>query len=146
MKQHFEIICYVGAKPLLFGMTRSQAEVLVGPPEKTVDDLDGIDAMYKSFRIHYSIQDQRLVEVGFSKTAVATIRGINVFDQKNAFRDLVRQDSYPYESYGFIILFDLGITLTGFHDNDPDQLTITAFARGRLDDLKGQLRKFTVPK
>jgi SMI1/KNR4 family protein SUKH-1 len=36
---------------------------------------------------------------------------LNPFTQKNAFWDLVRQDSCPYESYGFIILL-------GLQDND----------------------------
>ena len=147
MNQSFEIISYVGAKPLLFGMTQSQAEALVGPPEMTEDNFSGeTNAMYRSFGIRYSKQDQKLVEVGFSKTATVTIRGINVFSQKNAFRDLVRQDSCPYESYGFIILLDLGITLTGFHDNDPNQLAITAFARGRWDDEKSDFKRFQLPR
>ena len=40
MNQSFEIISYVGAKPLLFGMTEGQTEAIVGPPiRRTTDDL-----------------------------------------------------------------------------------------------------------
>lgn len=146
MNQSFEIISYLGAKPLLFGMTRGQVEAIVGPPETmTTNSLGEPDAEYESFGVRYSEQDKTLVEIGFSKTVNVTILGINPFIQKNGFRDLLRQDSCPYECYGFIILLDLGITLTGFHDNDPNQLAITAFVRGRWDDSKGEFRRFPVP-
>jgi hypothetical protein len=146
MENSFEIISYVGAKPLLFGMTRGQVEAIVGPPEIMTTNYSGEpDAMYKLFSIRYSKQEKTLVEIGFSRAANVTIDGMNPFTQKNAFRDLVRRDSCPYESYGFIILLDLGITLTGFHDNDPNQLAITAFTRGRWDGERSDLKKFKIP-
>lgn len=143
MEQSFEIVSYIGAKPLLFGMTEDQVKAVVGHPKRmTTNGLGEPDALYNSFSIRYSKQDKTLVEIGFSDDATVTIRGVNPFSQKNAFRDLLREDSCPYEYYGFIILLDLGITLTGFHDNDPDQLAITAFTRGRWDHLKSKFRKF----
>lgn len=148
MNQDFEIISYVGAKPLLFGMTERQVEAIVGPPVRITkdDDLGETEASYDAFNIQYSKQNKALVEIGFSKTARVTILGINPFTQKNGFRDLLRQDSCPYEYVGFIILLDLGITLTGFHDKDPSQLAITAFVRGRLDHLKSKFQRFQFPR
>ncbi|HEX3625147.1 MAG TPA: hypothetical protein VH280_06965 [Verrucomicrobiae bacterium] len=146
MENSFEIISYVGAKPLLFGMTRGQVEAIVGPPiTKTTDDLGETEASYKSFNIQYSKQDKSLVEVGFSKSAGVKIHGLDLFNDPKAFLHLLREDSCPYESFGFIILLDLGITLTGFHDGDPNQLAITAFARGRWDHLKSDFKKFKIP-
>ena len=142
MEQSFEIISYVGPKPLLFGMIRDQVEAIVGPPESITDEHR---TYYESFNIRYSKQDKGLVEIGFSSDAKVTILGINPFIQKNGFRDLLRRDSCPYECYGFIVLLNLGITLTGFHNDDPDQLAITAFAPGVWDHLKSKLRKFSVP-
>ena len=145
MKQSFEIISYVGVKPLLFGMTRSQVEALVGPPGILTKTFPGnANASYESFNIGYSKQDRKLIHIGFLPTAEVTIRGMNPFTQKSAFRNLVRQDSCPYEYVGFIILLDLGITLTGFHDNDPNQLAITAFARGGFDDMRNKFKKFQI--
>jgi hypothetical protein len=143
MKHSFEIISYVGPKPLLFGMTERQVEAVVGPPQTIRTNGQGEpDASYESFSIRYSKKDRTLVEIGFLKTARVKILGINPFTQENGFRDLVRQDSCPYEYVGFIILLDLGITLTGFHDNDPDQLAITAFVPGRHDDSKSNFKRF----
>jgi hypothetical protein len=145
MNQSFEIVSYLGAKPLLFGMTQDQVEALVGPPQMIRHDFGETNALYEFFSVRYSKQGKTMVEVGFSKPVNVTILGINPFTQKNGFRDLLREDSCPYESYGFIVLLNLGITLTGFHDNDPNQLAITAFTRGRWDDSKSEFRKFPVP-
>ena len=143
MEPSFEIVSYVGANPLLFGMTEGQVEAIVGPPKTMrTNSLGEPNASYDSFSIRYSKQNRTLVEIGFLKTARVTILGINPFIQKNGFRELLGHDSCPYESYGFIILLDLGITLTGFHDDDPNQLAITAFVRGRWDDSKGEFKKF----
>jgi len=138
----FEIESYVGARPLLFGMTEEQAESAVGRPLKTwVNNLGEKDSQYESFSIRYSPQSGTLVEIGFSSDANVVIRGMELFRQPELFPKLLQEDSCPYELLGFVILLDLGITLTGFHDNDPDQLAITAFTRGRWDHLKGKFRK-----
>jgi len=101
------------------------------------------EATYDAFIIQYS--RQKLVEIGFSKNARVIIYGMDLFNDANAFQALLRRDSCPYESYGFIILLNLGITLTGFHDSDPNQLAITAFVRGRWNDSKNEFRRFPVP-
>jgi hypothetical protein len=143
MEPSFEIVSYIGPKPLLFGMTERQVEAVVGHPQTIMTNgQDEPNAFYESFSIRYSKREKKLVEIGFLKTARVKILAINPFTQKNGFRDLVRRDSCPYECFGFIVLLDLGITLTGFHDNDPDQLAITAFVRGRWDDSKSDFKRF----
>jgi hypothetical protein len=144
MSPNFEIISYVGAKPLLFGMTKSQVESLVGNPLRTTTNFLGEpNAQYESFGVRYSSKDGTLVEIGFSSSAEVTFHGVDLFRQAGAFEELLREDSCPYESFGFIVLLDLGITLTGFHDNHPSQLAVTAFERGRWDHAKTRLKKFT---
>src|SRR5215467_13567568 len=72
----FEIESYVGARPLLFGMTEEQAESAVGRPLKTwVNNLGEKDSQYESFSIRYSPQSGTLVEIGFSSDANVVIRG-----------------------------------------------------------------------
>ncbi|EIJ45150.1 hypothetical protein GWL_45900 [Herbaspirillum sp. GW103] len=55
---------------------------------------------------------------------------------------MVNLDGNPYESVGFIVLLNLGITLTGFHDDDIYQRAVTVFTRGRWDDLLQKLKPF----
>jgi hypothetical protein len=137
-----EIASYVGVKPLLFGMTQSEAEIKVGPPlTKILNNLGEVNAQYQLFSVRYSKQSNEVVEIGVSSNAITFINNIDIFNDKHAFQKLLRQDSKPYEYFGFVILLDLGITLTGFHDDDPTQRAHTAFARGRWDILKGQLKE-----
>ena len=44
--------------------------------------------------------------------------------------------------HGFIVLLNLGITLTGFHDDDIYQRAVTVFARGRWDGQLSDLKPF----
>jgi hypothetical protein len=143
MERSFEVVSYVGAQPLLFGMTQAQAEVVVGIPlESSLNQRGEHNAQYDSFSIRYSPKGGTLVEIGFSNSARVLFRGIDVFADPEAFPKLVGHDSNPYEYFGFIILLDLGITLTGFHDNDESQRALTAFVRGRWDHLKGKFKDF----
>lgn len=146
MEHNFEIVSYVGAKPLLFGMTVAQAESIVGPPLRTsINNLGEQNAQYKSFSIRYSSQHGALAEVGFSTDAKVAIRGIDLFHDPEAFLKLIREESSPYESFGFVILLDLGITLTGFHDNEAGQRAVTAFVRGRWDQAKVRFKRLSPP-
>jgi hypothetical protein len=140
----FEIVSYVGVKPLLFGMTEAQVEKLLGRPlDVIINDLGERDVEYKNFSLRYSREDATLVEVGLLPRSNVTIRGIDLFNNPKAFETLLREDSCPLEVHGFVVLLNLGITLTGFHDNDPSQLAATAFVRGRWDHLKPKLKKFS---
>ena len=137
MEQQFEIISYVGAGPLLFGLTQTEVEGAVGQPLRMgVNNLGEKNAQYRAFSLRYSVTDSVLLEIGFTSSANVMFRGLNLFRDPEALRKLLHLDSYPYESYGFIVLFDLGITLTVFHDDDKAQIAVTAFALGRWDGVK----------
>jgi len=143
MESIFEIRSYVGASPLLFGMAEHKIEGIVGPPlRKTINNRGEGSAQYKSFSLRYSPTEKTLVEIGFSKSAKVTYDALDLFGDAEAFRELLRRDSCPYEYYGFIILLDLGITFTGFHDSDISQRAVTAFNRGRWNHLKEKFKKF----
>jgi hypothetical protein len=143
MTNDFEIVSYIGAKPLLFGMTEGQVEQLFGRPRNlTVNLLGEKNAQYEYFSIRYSPTDNKLVEISFSKTAKLMFNGLDIFGDPKAFQTLLSEDANPYECVGFIILLDLGIALTGFHDDDESQLAVTVFTRGKWDRLKEKFRKF----
>jgi hypothetical protein len=145
MEYEFEIVSYVGPKPLLFGMTEIQVASVVGIPLRTtLSNLGEKNSQYELFSTRYSPQNGALVEVGFSAAAKVSICGMDVFRQIDLFPRLLREDSCPYEYVGFVILLDLGITLTGFHDDDQSQRAITAFTRGKWDHLKSKFKKLKV--
>jgi len=143
MEAVFSIASYVGPKPLLFGMSAQDAERIVGPPLRVAKNTLGeTNAQYKTLSIRYSKADGSLVEAGFVPPANVTLGGLDVFQDSDVFRKIVSQDTSPYEYLGFIILLDLGMTLGGFHDDDPAQCAVTVFVRGRWDHLKSKFKKF----
>ncbi len=145
MKMPINIVGYVGAGPVLFGMTEAQVENLLGPPLSAYPAIpeSGKSAHYESFTVHYSY-DHKVMEIGFSDDAKVIFDGIDIFGDPAAFRKLILKDGSPYEDYGFIVLLNLGITLGGMHDGNIEQRGATAFARGTWDRFKKNFKKFPV--
>jgi len=65
------------------------------------------------------------------------------FATAGPFEKLILKDGSPYEYVGFIIMLQLGMTLTGFHDADESQKAVTVFSPGRWDQLKPQFRSYS---
>jgi len=53
-----------------------------------------------------------------------------------ALQTLMALDKEPRESVGFLVFFKLGVWTTGFHDDDPAQLSLGAFASGLFADMR----------
>jgi len=86
MENVFEIISYIGAKPLLFGMNEEQVESLFGVPRHlSVNNLGERDAQFESFSVRYSTTDNKLVEIGFSKETKVMLDGLDIFADPTAF-------------------------------------------------------------
>ena len=47
---------------------------------------------------------------------------------------------------GFVIFYDLGLTLTGFHDGDVDQRGATLFIKGAHDVRRPKTTAFSLVK
>jgi len=148
MSEVFEIDPYAGVGKLKFGMSPDEVAQSLGPPDDVDIDAEGEIREYRNdngLQTVYSTNDKRLVEVGFSsnistlvfkKTALFTNKPLDVL------RLLSAADKQPYELLGFIVLLNLGITLTGFHDKAADERAVTAFARGRWDSMQERLKPF----
>lgn len=150
MVSEFNIKPYEGAGELLLGMTPEDVSLIFGPPNRT-----RINASQETresredggLQTFYSPKDRQLVEIGFSPNISGlTFRDMSVFLERplEIFKEFLKEDNEPYESVGFIVLFKIGVTLTGFHDNSPDDRAVTLFERGRWDadqDLKPYRRR-----
>ena len=151
MHTAFKIVSQAGPAPLLFGMTIEQAERFVGRPSIVhKNNLNELNAQYESFSVRYSQKSQRLVEVGFGPGTDLEVYGLRPFEQPDAWIELLKQDKSPHECLGFIVLLNLGLTLTGFHDNDLSQRAITAFPLGRWDDFRtksaAKFKPYPIPR
>ena len=135
-----EIVPYECVGRVKFGMTIEEVATVVGEPERvSTNRRKERDERRGKMGIRFSAEDSKVVEVSLRHLEV-TLMGIDVFNDPNAFDRLIAVDGKPFESLGFVVLMKLGITLTGFHDQDESQKAVTAFARGRWDDVKEEFR------
>jgi len=150
MTGKFDIKTYVGAGHLRFGMNQAKVEQLIGTAARQKKGFSGGATEYRrdnGLLTTYDSGTNELVEIGFSRNILELEYGdIKIFAEppKEVFKNLANLDGNPYESVGFIVLLKLGITLTGFHDDDINQRAVTAFTRGRWDDLMQDLKPFNL--
>lgn len=150
MTDKFDIKPYVGVGGLRFGMDRAKIEQLIGTASRKKKGFSGETTEYRrdnGLLITYDSGTNEVVEIGFSRNILELeCEDIKIFAEppQEVFKKLASLDGNPYESVGFIVLLKLGITLTGFHDDDINQRAVTAFTRGRWDDLMQDLKPFAL--
>jgi hypothetical protein len=134
----FDIQPYVGGLPITFGMARATVHEVLGSPEDTYIDGKDVTDYWDSSNINIHYSKRGLVDhMGFSPGAFELrLLGTVLWSAKrhpDPNRQLLRQDPKPLESLGFLVFRQLGITTTGYHDDDEYQRALTIFPRGRWD-------------
>jgi hypothetical protein len=128
---------YVGAGPILFGMSPEAAEHVLGQPlSKSSDSFGppGEQIRFKDALLAFDT-DGRLFQVGFDSEFSGTLlyEGIDILRDPRAMDFLIERDGNPYIWVGFIMLLKLGLRLGGYHEMADEGRTISMFARGRYD-------------
>jgi hypothetical protein len=130
---------YVGALPIMFGMGPLEVATLVGPADTVGDTChDDREEVRGPLMIRYSSQSSQVVEIAFLPSATLLYKGVDLFTKADVIRFLAQYDR-PLEIVGFVVFMNLGITMTGFHDNDASQKAIVAFSKGRMDEFRNDL-------
>ena len=138
---------YTSVGPIKFGMAPDQVVSAAGLPDQVDKNHVGARVdFYGPINVGYSnIALPTVNHVGGGKQATsATIRDVSLFlSPPENVLDLLRGlDSSPYLYLGFVVFLELGITLTGFHDADEDQLAFSAFPRGAWDHRIPKMQRF----
>ena len=142
----FVIVPYQSVGPIRFGMSSAELVQAVGAPTNSRENSSGeLSFQYPAFSVRLSAKDQTVAEAGFSSANDVRLGDVNIFGSITAFEKLAELDGNPLEYLGFIVLLNLGITMTGFHDDDPSDRAVTVFARGRWDDLRPDLKEYGLP-
>tara|TARA_R110000787_G_scaffold14348_3_gene44253 strand:- start:277 stop:615 length:339 start_codon:yes stop_codon:yes gene_type:complete len=92
--------------------------------------------------IRATISSRGVLEVSFLPEVNVSLLGIDVFGNPEAFRKLCELDGAPKEFVGFIVLFKLGVAMTGFHDGDDAQKALTVFEKGHWDQFASELKDY----
>jgi hypothetical protein len=122
-----------GAGDIAFGMAPDAVAALLGPPDKVKSGIVSVRREYRALDMPMINYDEHGVsEITFGRFADVALDGMLVFQQDAAaiLRHLAARDTALLESHGIIIARAAGVTITGFHDGDEDQKTITAFKDG----------------
>lgn len=140
----FPIKSYISAGPISFGMEADEVVSALGAPVSQEITRSGDTILrYNGFGI--TVSKMGVVELYFLPTEDVSVYGIDIYGDKQAFQKLCALDTAPKEFLGFIVLPNIGITLTGFHDNDESQKAITVFAKGRWDQLSNEMKNYIAP-
>lgn len=148
---NFEIVSFVGALPLKFGMTPEDVAAVLGAPDTSGPNwMKVLCYNYYSPGLEICVgfggEGETADHFGIGRLSTVRYQGLDFFGDPTAWRALVRQNSDCQTWVGFILLCDLGIQLSGFHDNDPSQLAVVAFPRGAKEKHRSKFKPFFLPE
>lgn len=131
---------YESIGPVSFGMNATRVVELLGPPAAKTNTSMGQTYDYGDMSVMF--EGGALTEASFSPAVPVEVRGVDVFADNMAFKKLVLMDGCPREFHGFIVFYNLGIALSGFHDGDEANKAIVAFGRGVWDAFRSESSQF----
>lgn len=135
----FDIVSYVSVGPLRWGMSPADVAKVIGAPTKSSKNNEGdLIEVREDDMMSCTYSSKKLVEIGFSRVAdVAVFEGLdlNSVPAKKVVSELIRRDPKAVRGFGSFVFPALGISLTGYLPEEPDNKAATAFAPGRWDDV-----------
>jgi hypothetical protein len=138
----FDIQPFVGALPIRFGMTRLEVHEFLSTPEASqpIWDGSGTTDFWSQSRIIVGYDNNGIVKhVGFRPGGCnLSLSGALIWsieEQTDPNFQLLRIDAAPVESLGILIYPAIGISTTGYHDGDENQLCIAVSPAGTWDDV-----------
>ena len=147
----FEIQSFEGALPLRFGMSPADVSGILGSPNTAAPNWKRVLCYHYNpppldVTVGFGGDDQTADHFGFGRHALVCFRGLDFFCDRSAWRNLLDQSSDYHECLGFLVFCDLGIALTGFHDDYEDELAVTAFPRDAWEKFRPKFKPFELTR
>lgn len=134
----YPITPFVGVGPIKFGISRAAAHALLGSPNYSkksrfapeITDFwqgNGLQLVFLS-------NPDQLVEVTLNPNLPnVTLGDLRLFDRDGdeVFNELCQRDGDPMECVGVTVFLKLGLSASGFHFENDESKSVTAFAAGR---------------
>ena len=145
--ERFEIVPHAGAGSIKFGMTPEQVENAIGVTDTSIiNDQDELVEFRSAMNITYSKAPQhRVCHIGFGRQMEEVMFGETPVFRVNpdlVIKKIMELDPEPYLFVGFIIFLKLGITLTGFHDDDIDNKALAVFEHNEYEEYIHAMKPF----
>ncbi len=131
-----------GIGDIRLGMSEADLVALLGPPKLKRKNFLRQDELMYDFLIVALSPDSHVAEISATRNAEVTYNGRKLFVDPTLWRELIMQEPSPREYAGTIVLPSLQLSLSGFHDHDPSQLSATVFAKGHWDALLPKSKPF----
>ncbi len=151
METVFDIKPYLGTGDICIGMSKSEVDKVLGKADESSKSMFSNET--KEFRFEnglqvvYSETEKTVVEIScYRNIPNVTFNQVNVFDEPGMkiMKVLADADGSPLETVGIIVFQKLGVSITGFDDDDnPGGKSLTVFARGRMDEYLDDAKPFT---
>lgn len=145
----FNVVPFVGAVPLVLGMPRVEVHALRGMPQVQCEPTawQGRSDSWEDGNIQVGYDANHHVNhIGFGPGCFAlTLDGAPLWspiDHPDPNPFLLERDPHPRESLGILVFDGIGVTTTGYHDDDENDLALTVYPRGAWDRA---LARSTVP-
>ncbi len=145
----FDIQPYVGALPIAFGLSRGEVHALLGAPQVASPPTQwrGISDSWEDGKLQVGYDnDEAVVHVGFGPGDFSlSLAGTPLWspsEHPDPNPALLRLDPRPMEVLGFLMFDRIGVTTTGYHDDDEYDLAVTVYPRWAKDRF---LTKATSP-
>ena len=143
MNDKINIVPYVSVAGVRFGASPEQAKQKLGLPAVERVTRGGEFVMqYPNNILRFDKKSRVLRECTVPFGADVHLDGEKVDWTVDGLLGLCRRDGSPLEYYGSVVLFSLGVALTGVEDGAECDRSITAFCRGVWDDLREQMSSF----
>jgi hypothetical protein len=144
----FNIEPYKSVGPLIFGMSRQDVEKTLKHIDRVIVSADGVTELYNhafDIVVQVATDTNKMIEVGFGRRAKnVTLGKIQCFQQppRLALSEFCTVDSKALHGLGTILFPNLGISCSGFLNEDDNDQALTAFAQGVWDNMIPKLRPF----
>ncbi len=136
-----EIYPAQGLGNLKFGMTISESQIALGQElDRTVRD--DVTELYFENYLNLAFRNDGLYRIGATRYSKGiTYKGIDIFaaEPSSVLKAMEAESGEAFEMYGFIVFLKLGLSLTGFHDDDAENKAVTISVLEEWQSLRDEL-------
>jgi hypothetical protein len=131
----------IGLGNLRFGDSVDETARKIGQPVAK-SSFENVQEFIFSSGLKLSFRNGSLYQIGAShRVPNITFHGRDIFssDSMEILRLLEKDSSGAYQAYGFVVFLPLGVSLTGFHDEDIDEKAMTISVLDEWESVAAEL-------
>ena len=134
---------YQSFGPLFLGQSKKEDCIEhLGDPTSIQIFQSGQEYYYDSFIVRFSKENYVVYECTILPPMTVIINELELTWDKKFLQKACSLDGKPLNIFGFVVFLNLGIAVTGIHDDDKSQLAVTVFCKGAFDDLLSEAVPF----